>query len=207
LSCWPEKLTFPIGMLPTKIPSKILKNVKMVDFVGYSANPKTFRRNQYPFSQKKIPKEPKFRSEQEWEIMKNGESKKVSIWLIKRDLAESAEVISIDAGIPFHYKQVEIKYSRFGVEDFDFGFYNKTKFGGLETHIQNSYWNALLQTLFFVWPLREIAKAHIRLNCIREPCLTCELGFLFRMLEGSQGVNCQASNFLRALALVPQGIL
>lgn len=91
------------------------------------------------------------------------------------------------------------------MEDFDFGFYNKTEHAGLETDIQNSYCNSLLQMLFFIRPLRELAKNHIRSSCYKEPCLTCELGFLFRMLEGANGVNCQASNFLRAFGLIRQG--
>jgi PAB-dependent poly(A)-specific ribonuclease subunit 2 len=61
--------------------------------------------------------------------------------------------------------------------------------------------------LFFIRPLRELAKNHIRSSCFKEPCLTCELGFLFRMLEGANGVNCQASNFLRAFGLIRQGLL
>jgi PAB-dependent poly(A)-specific ribonuclease subunit 2 len=91
------------------------------------------------------------------------------------------------------------------VADFDFSYYNHTEHGGLETHIRNSYLNALLQVLYFTWPLRELAKTHIRQACLREPCLACEAGFLFRMLECCQGVNCQASNFLRAFDLIPQG--
>ncbi|KAG0195882.1 poly(A)-specific ribonuclease, partial [Mortierella sp. NVP41] len=106
--------------------------------------------------------------------------------------------------IPKYYKRVEIKYSKFGVEDFDFGFYNKTQFGGLETHIANSYCNALLQVLFFTPLLRTLAKAHIGQACPRENCLTCELGFLFRMLEDANGQNCQARNFLRAFSTIPQ---
>ncbi|KAJ3251679.1 poly(A)-specific ribonuclease [Boothiomyces macroporosus] len=195
LSVWPSNLLFPIGRPSPKIPPEVLKNVKMVDFVGYAPNPKTFKRNQVPVSEEKTMVAPKFRSEQELEQIK-GEVRSV-------DKYESSK-ISIDTGIPHHYKSVEIKYSRFGVEDFDFGFYNKTEYGGLETDIRNSYCNSILQMLFFIWPLREITKAHIRSSCFKEPCLTCELGFLFRMLEGSKGVNCQASNFLRAFGLVQQ---
>ncbi|KAF8758936.1 hypothetical protein RHS01_02539 [Rhizoctonia solani] len=60
--------------------------------------------------------------------------------------------------IPKPYRRVEIMYSKFGVEDFDFGYYNKTKYSGLETHIVNSYTNALLQALHYVHSVRRVAQ-------------------------------------------------
>lgn len=92
-----------------------------------------------------------------------------------------------------------------GIEDFDFSFYNATRYSGLETHIANSYTNALLQALHYTLPFRQIAKSHLSQPCPREHCLFCEAGFLFRMLEDAQGVNCQASNFSRAFGGTQQG--
>ncbi|PWY98088.1 hypothetical protein BCV70DRAFT_202263 [Testicularia cyperi] len=111
---------------------------------------------------------------------------------------ETAETMLAKGQMPSYYRLKTIQYSRFGVEDFDFDFYNKTPFSGLETHIQNSYANSYLQALHYLPPFRETAKAHILQNCPRENCLLCEAGFLFRMLEDAKGANCQATNFLRA---------
>lgn len=87
----------------------------------------------------------------------------------------------------------------------DYRYYNRTLYGGLETNIRNSYCNSLLQVLYFILPLRQIAKCHICTSCDKENCLMCELGFLFRMLEDSNGQNCQATNFLKAFSTISQG--
>ncbi|KAJ3140255.1 poly(A)-specific ribonuclease [Geranomyces variabilis] len=199
-AAWPEKLTFEVGRPAPKIPPEIMDKVKMIDFVGYAPNPRGYKRNQILSLSKKQRTAhgdvPKFRSEQDREK-----------WFGKKEAAQptgpgapSPQV----AAIPKYYRRVEIKYSKFGIEDFDFGFYNKTPFGGLETHIGNSYCNAMLQVLYFTRPVRELAKAHIKTSCAKEYCLTCELGFLFRMLETAKGANCQATNFLRAFKTIPQ---
>ncbi|KAG8787432.1 poly(A)-specific ribonuclease [Serendipita sp. 397] len=113
---------------------------------------------------------------------------------------ESPLDVTNSALVPRQYRRVEIEYSKFGVEDFDFAFYNRTAFSGLETHILNSYTNALIQAMHYVMPLRRIAKSHITMACSREYCLLCELGFVMRMLEDAKGINCQATNFCRAIS-------
>jgi hypothetical protein len=49
--------------------------------------------------------------------------------------------------LPKAYRRVEIKQSqsKLKFEEFDFSYYNKTRFAGLENDIINSYCNALLQ--------------------------------------------------------------
>ena len=62
--------------------------------------------------------------------------------------------------VPKRYQKVEIKYSKLGVEDFDFRYYNKTNFAGLETHIPNAYCNALLQVIIIVHSSSSIFCIH-----------------------------------------------
>ncbi|KXN85486.1 PAB-dependent poly(A)-specific ribonuclease subunit PAN2 [Leucoagaricus sp. SymC.cos] len=106
--------------------------------------------------------------------------------------------------VPTIFRKVEIEYSKFGVEDFDFGFYNKTAYSGLETHILNSYTNPVVQVMHYLLPVRRLAKSHITTNCPRENCLLCELGFVVRMLEDARGTNCQTSNFCKVVGALAQ---
>lgn len=79
-------------------------------------------------------------------------------------------------------------------------FYNQTAFSGLETHIANSFANALLQLFKFIPLVRNIALHHAASSCIFEGCLLCELGYLFDMLEKANGQNCQATNLLKTFS-------
>ena len=85
-------------------------------------------------------------------------------------------------------------------------FFNKTQYAGLETHIANSYTNPLLQLFKFTPLVRNLALSHAAGACLVETCLLCELGFLFDMLEKAEGQSCQATNFLKTLSNISQGM-
>lgn len=112
---WPRNLAINAGKPSPRIPADILASMKMVDFVGYAPNPGRFLRNQVSPTSTKGTAKPKFRSEQEKErIFGKGDSKEESL-LSGGSLGHSA------VEPPSYYRQVEIEYSKFGVEDFDFG--------------------------------------------------------------------------------------
>ncbi|CCM05048.1 uncharacterized protein FIBRA_07250 [Fibroporia radiculosa] len=173
---------------PPKLPQQILSTMKTNDNVAYAALPKELRgrRNVAVTSPKKS--EGRFRSGR-----------------TRQDVDPETPTYEYDPeNIPKPYRQVEIEYSKFGVEDFDFGFYNRTEFSGLETHISNSYTNPIVQLLHYTLPIRRLAKSHITTDCPREHCLLCEFGFVVRMLEDANGTNCQASNFCKTVGVLAQ---
>ncbi|WRT65143.1 uncharacterized protein IL334_002085 [Kwoniella shivajii] len=215
--------TSPFFNPPLSIPTSVTTSMKMVDFVGYATTPKELKGKRYVVTARpgagkrsangrngtgRRDSEPRFRSEKEKKTKSNNTNSNSNDNLTNNKdnvhQEEQEEELMIQGQIPKYYRKVEIKYSKFGIEDFDFEYYNRTSYSGLETDILNSYTNALLQAIHYITPLRAVATAHICVDCKKEHCLLCEAGFLFRMLEDAKGRNCQASNFSRAFSATPQ---
>uniref|UniRef100_A0A8C6WUL9 PAN2-PAN3 deadenylation complex catalytic subunit PAN2 n=1 Tax=Neogobius melanostomus TaxID=47308 RepID=A0A8C6WUL9_9GOBI len=182
LSDWSLSLATPCPRRAPAVDPEILRTIKTVGFIGYAANPRTRPRNQVPYKIKDV--------EQEYDSYNQ-----VPESPIGRD--EEPHLYMV----PKKFRKVTIKYSKLGLEDFDFKHYNRTLFAGLEPHIPNAYCNCMIQVLYFLEPIRSLVQNHL---CQKEFCLACELGFLFHMLDLSRGDPCQASNFLRAFRTIPE---
>lgn len=191
LSSWtPQLESVKVSTAPMKIPQSVLSAIKTNDGIAYAPLPRELkgRRNMITVA---TPKDQgRFRS---------GKPRS------DPEVEPSGGNHSPDEAPP-RYHKVEIEYSKFGVEDFDFAFFNKTEFSGLETHILNSYTNSLLQVLHYCHPIRQVAKSHITSRCTNEHCLLCELGFVNRMLEDAKGKNCQSSNFCKTVGVLAQSV-
>ncbi|XP_034945248.1 PAN2-PAN3 deadenylation complex catalytic subunit PAN2 isoform X2 [Chelonus insularis] len=179
-SDWPEQFLTKTYRRTPAIDPEILRTMKMQGTIGYAPNPQSFRRNQIPYNYEK----------RTGLVSKtfSGES---------RSKTEDGTFIAI----PKRYRKIEMKYSRLGYDEFDLDQYNLTSFSGLEATLPNSYCNAMLQLLYYCEPVRVALMSHA---CQKEFCLSCELGFLFHMLDISKGIPCQAANFLRAFRTVPE---
>ncbi|QSL66214.1 hypothetical protein MERGE_000589 [Pneumocystis wakefieldiae] len=207
-SSWPAHLVYDVGKIPCVLNPDIISNMKTLEFVGYSMYTENMRRNQTRYYARNKDTgtrgliAPKFHSEK---------AKELTLGNVKKDPAplhfeDENDDLNEPSAIPKYYKLLEIKYSKFGVEDFDFGYYNNTPFSGLEIHIQNSYCNSLVQLYYFIHSIRQLAIAHSISSCIKEDCLLCEMGFLFKMLFDANGQNCQATNFLHVLSTSSQAM-
>ncbi|KAJ2948950.1 hypothetical protein O0L34_g5888 [Tuta absoluta] len=159
---------------PKPIDPEVLKTMKMQGPIGYAPNPRTCKRNQMPYVEETF---------EDLIAQKQSENKYIT------------------QPVPKHYQKMDIRYNKHSPNEVDLESINKTGFPGLEATIPNSYCNSMLQVLYYTAPVKATLLAH---TCAKEFCLSCELGFLFRMLDTSGGAPCQASNFLRAFRTVPE---
>ena len=124
LSAWPSHMIFEVGAPPPKIDPQLISCLKVAEWGGYGRNIRKVRRNQIENTRtpEKAPvtlQAPKFLSEKARESMNEASS--------ERRISDAADAIgiteisSLKAEVPVMYRNVEIKYSKFGVDDFDFG--------------------------------------------------------------------------------------
>lgn len=121
LSAWPSHLVFDCGSPPVPIDPSIIPYLRPVELGHYAANPKKTRRYQIENTRVLASAEPalvapKFLSEKAREQPRSdGSAAEVSETLSSTKLDSEVEEDPL-----LKYSNVEIKYSKFGVDDFDF---------------------------------------------------------------------------------------
>lgn len=123
LSAWPSHMIVEVGAPPPEIDPQYLATMKATEWGGYGRNRRNKRRNQVENTRTtdKAPtslQAPKFLSEKARESAnETSTDKKIS------ELADAlggTELSAMQADVPIMYRNVEIRYSKFGVDDFDF---------------------------------------------------------------------------------------
>ncbi|CAK1556424.1 unnamed protein product [Leptosia nina] len=170
----PDEFFKKIHRKPKPIDPEILKTMKMKGPIGYAPNPGTSRRNEYPYID---------------DTMED----------LNRPNTNEDPPVSVKP-IPSEYQKMDLRFNKTEPNEV-LERCNRTGLPGIEATVPNSYCNPMIQVLYNMPPLKSTLIAH---TCAKEFCLTCELGFLFRMLDTSGGAPCQANNFLRAFRTVPE---
>ncbi|NXI05928.1 PAN2 protein, partial [Pachycephala philippinensis] len=169
LSDWPAANSAPAPRRAPPVDPEILRTMKKVGFIGYAPNPRTKLRNQIPYRLKEMDNEfDNFSQVPESPI---GREEEPHLYRVAKK----------------YRKVVTIKYSKLGLEDFDFKHYNKTLFAGLEPHIPNAYCNCMIQ-----------GGSQQRNGSGAEHGNSCHLTSL------SLFPHPQGSNFLRAFRTIPE---
>jgi PAB-dependent poly(A)-specific ribonuclease subunit 2 len=114
LSSWPTHMTFEVGQPTQRIDEKSLKGMARQDWYLYGRWNQPGRRRYQVDKSERVEELPRFRSQVEKERALAGDDEEASEKVVGR--FEGGE-----GGVPNYYKKVEIKYSKFGVDDFDFG--------------------------------------------------------------------------------------
>lgn len=123
-SAWPSHMIFEVGAPPPKIDQQTLSTMKNLEWGVYGHNTRNVRRNQVENTRTTEKaatslQAPKFLSEKARESANDASmERRIS------DVADAigaTELSSLKAEVPVMYRNVEIKYSKFGVDDFDFG--------------------------------------------------------------------------------------
>ena len=123
-SAWPSHLISEVGAPPSKIDAGILASLKRSDIGGYAPFPRKTRR--YQFEDTRAVQRahdtlaaPRFLSERQKDDSQGHEG--------TRRMSDALEALGDLAlggatrrDVPVMYRNVEIKYSKFGVDDFDF---------------------------------------------------------------------------------------
>lgn len=125
LSSWPSHLVYEVGAPSPKIDAAIMANMTRAEMGFFAKNPRTRRRNQAE-SRRHSDRTtdslsaPKFLSEQSRAVQSSSNDTDGKTAETMESLTDLHLEDVTRKEVPSMYGNVEIKYSKFGVDDFDF---------------------------------------------------------------------------------------
>lgn len=127
LSAWPSHMVYDVGAPPVELEQHFLNQLTRDAWFLKGTNTRSTRRNQFEDTRNAGKKPasiqaPKFLSEVAREGRKEGPIDTGRRISDVADALDAAELSSMKADVPVMYRNVEIKYSKFGIEDYDFGY-------------------------------------------------------------------------------------
>ncbi|CAI4062259.1 hypothetical protein N7582_002086 [Saccharomyces uvarum] len=100
--------------------------------------------------------------------------------------------------VPPAYSRLPLTTGRFGTDNFDFTPFNNTEYSGLDPDVDNHYTNAIIQLYRFIPEMFNFV-----VGCLKdenfETALLTDLGYLFDMMDRSNGKICSSTNFQASL--------
>lgn len=234
LSAWPPGAVFKVGAVPKPIDYEILRGVRkvqMFNIAHYDKERFGSRNVVTKYEKQKKLNIPKFISEQDSDQSDNEDDSRNSEQLqdfvtagdvsfmetsgsnkmdnLRQDRPypkkqDVFETFSNTGDVPNAFKLIRIAYSKFGVDDFDFEYFNNTHFAGFEADAGNTYTNSILQLYKYNPPLFNYILLSLKEDVTDEDVLLVELGYLFDKSLNANGRHCAPSNFQRILSTNPE---
>lgn len=215
LSAWPGDLVFKVGKISKHIDPEILRSSELINGIQIARynkdkfGPRNHANKFYDISAGKgdgmiVPKFISERNETGEDDTQNDNNKSDGNQEETNGNGNVFDLKSENGDVPNAYKQISILYSRFGVDDFDFDYYNRTEYSGLEINSGNSFLNPILQLYRYVAPMFNYALLSLAEDVTNTSNLLVELGYVYDMMTKSEGRHCAASNFQILFSMIKE---
>ncbi|CEP64772.1 poly(A)-specific ribonuclease LALA0_S13e02652g [Lachancea lanzarotensis] len=197
LSAWPHTIFRSNGTIPRRINIEIPNTQQVTSqlFQRSSSQQRPFQPLPYNAS--------KFGPRNMVKPYKSLRERKKKLLISDEDGTDKKDLMRYKASnefeVPPAYAKLQMVYGKYGVEDFDFKAFNETHLSGLESDIDNSYTNAVLQMYRFVPEFYNFVVSCLKDDPWSENSLLAELGYLYDMMDKAGGTVCRASNFQKTL--------
>ncbi|CCE65900.1 hypothetical protein TPHA_0N01190 [Tetrapisispora phaffii CBS 4417] len=109
-----------------------------------------------------------------------------------------------DNEIPPAYTKLQLTHGKYGSDNFDFKAFNQTKYSGLDTDLDHPYINPIVQLYRFVPEIFNFIVGCLKYENFSPNSILTELGYLYDMMQRSEGRVCLTSNLQATLDIIEE---